>query len=307
MLVDDKLVLRVRRIVCLGAGIALFMVVWGGPVSAAFDGANGLIAFECDGVDLCTVRPDGTGWSTLVASEGEGGLESPAWSPDGSRVLYVRGDEAAPGFTDIWVVDADGSNATNLTDSPAISEWDPSWSPDGTKVVYSRGTGFDGDLWTMDADGTGQAQLTDRLGVEEGAVYSSDGALIAFVGSTEPEPARIYVGDSDGSDIDAVTGSKRAAWYPDWHPVKQNLVYYARYDEDFELVAVRWDGSRRTRLTRNRVHDVLPAWSPNGRWIVFNQTRDGKKDLFRLRPNGSRLRRITWDGDTEVPDWQPLP
>jgi dipeptidyl aminopeptidase/acylaminoacyl peptidase len=66
----------------------------------------------------------------------------PGWSPDGSKVAYF-GNEAL-GTPGMWVINADGSNATQLTPS---ADHDPTFSPDGSHLAFSRG----GHIWTMSA------------------------------------------------------------------------------------------------------------------------------------------------------------
>jgi TolB protein len=70
---------------------------------------------------------------------------SPAWSPDGTRIVYSQAEAAGLSCRGcpetLWVMNADGSSPTALT-TEAQSTWDqsPSWSPDGTQIVLSRAT-----------------------------------------------------------------------------------------------------------------------------------------------------------------------
>lgn len=56
----------------------------------------------------------------------------PVWSPDGTRLAFVLPTDYA---TDIFIVNADGTNFQNLTNSPTYDFW-PAWSPDGTKLAF---------------------------------------------------------------------------------------------------------------------------------------------------------------------------
>jgi Tol biopolymer transport system component len=52
----------------------------------------------------------------------------PSWSPDGKKIVYTR-SVSQPDREDIYVMDADGSNVINLTDTPGIADFLPVWSP----------------------------------------------------------------------------------------------------------------------------------------------------------------------------------
>ena len=109
-----------------------------------------LITFDPDGSDLIVVLRD----SVL----------DPEWSPDGMRILFQR----YAGSFDLFVMNADGSDRTNLTHSHAV-DWSPTWSPDGTRIAWARSRslfGFD-DLFVMNADGSGVTRLTRTPKVDE--------------------------------------------------------------------------------------------------------------------------------------------
>jgi hypothetical protein len=100
--------------------------------------------------DIWTMNPDGTSQAQLTSL---GDLADPtgvggalAWSPDSSKILFVRGT----GPYAIWVVNADGSNAHALTTTG--SAFAPAWSPDGTQIVFVGSGG--GSLDVMNADGS---------------------------------------------------------------------------------------------------------------------------------------------------------
>jgi len=60
----------------------------------------------------------------------------PAWSPDGKQIAYTHG--TGTDLSDIWLMNADGSNAHPLAKDPA-REMDPTFAPDGTWVAFTRG------------------------------------------------------------------------------------------------------------------------------------------------------------------------
>jgi Tol biopolymer transport system component len=98
-------------------------------------------------------RPGGH-WTRLTA-DGVRAVD-PEWSPDGSKIAYVRGPVLQ---SDIWVMNADGSGAHALT-SGTVRDMDPVWSRDGSWLCYVRGVVTDPVIHAVRADGTGDRVLT---------------------------------------------------------------------------------------------------------------------------------------------------
>ena len=95
-------------------------------------------------------------------------LSAQTASPEGKIVFVRQGAEpsehcSGQPCTDIWVMDADGSNQTNLTKTPDTKEGQPAWSADGTRIAFTSDHdeigGFP-DIWVMDADGSNPTNLT---------------------------------------------------------------------------------------------------------------------------------------------------
>ena len=77
-------------------------------------------------------------------------------------------------------------------------------------------------------------------------------------------------------------------------------------DGDYDIYVMDSDGGNARRLTDNAVTDRMPAWSPDGQWIVFSSdTRgDGSHDLYAIHPDGSDLRQLYSDDErNSSPRW----
>jgi len=138
-----------------------------------------------------------------------------AFSPDGSRMAYVSDRDENP---ELYVMNADGSGARRLTNTPA-TEGSPSWTPDGAWLVHASNTSGNFQVWTMGVDGSEPRQLTQEPASNFQPAVSPDGKLIAF--STDRDRNyEIYVMSVDGTEARNVSNSPGTAetapaWFPD--------------------------------------------------------------------------------------------
>lgn len=95
---------------------------------------------------------------TVTVLEKAHAANAPAWSPVDNRIAFWSGIRRTYG--QVWVMEADGSKSTQLTEDPTHrNSDDPSWSPDGSRVLFSTGRSGRNELWVMDADGLNERRL----------------------------------------------------------------------------------------------------------------------------------------------------
>ena len=245
-----------------------------------------------------TANADGTGEVGLTDSIPPSG--SPDWSPDGTKIVYV----AFGAGSDIYVMNSNGMNKTNLTNTQNISESNPSWSPAG-KIVYQR----DNQIWIMNADGSGQAQFA---GVTQPAptapVWSADGGKLAFVSGGE-----IWKINADGSGEQRVTTNASTDTNPSWSPDGAKIVFGKGGSG---IAVINSDGTNETNLT-TVASDINPDWSPDGTTIAFrrdNNADAGIGGIYLMDATGGNQVRILADSRTTAsifetrnnPAWQPV-
>ena len=156
----------------------------------------------------------------------------PTWSPDGTKIAFwsrqVAGEIQM--LSDIFVMDADGTNRTNITQNPRASNRTPSWSLDGNKIAFAAVRNVNRvDLWNanldifvMNADGTNPIKLTEDARINWFPSWSPDGKRIAFERAThedDPTTTDIYVINADGTDLVNLTQTPGVGeWHPSWKP-----------------------------------------------------------------------------------------
>jgi len=163
--------------------------------------------------EIAVMNADGSNRVNLTSNSAI--EQNPAWSPDGTRIAFVStrdfpgsvGD-ASLGF-EIYVMNADGSNQTRLTNNN-FRDSDPSWSPDSNKITFETTRDGNFEIYSMNSSGTNQVNLTNNASSDFDPVWSPDGNRIAFLSfrdSVNNVPQEIYTMSSDGSDQTRFTTS----------------------------------------------------------------------------------------------------
>ena len=185
------------------------------------------------------------------------------------------------GNGEIYVMDEDGNNPTNLTINTA-SDFRPVVSPDGTKIAFHSNRDGNDEIYVMDIDGSNQTQLTIQAGSDVNPSWSPDSARIAF-NSDRAGNVEIWVMDADGSNPTRLTNNPAVDTEASWSPDGIQIAFWSNRDAgNINIYVMDDDGSNVTRLTNNPATDFAPSWSPDGTLISFFSGRAQRRVLGRI-------------------------
>jgi len=243
-------------------------------------------------------------------------------------VLFVSGRDGNP---EIYVMNPDGSQQTNLTSHPD-SDGPGIWSPDGTKIAFVSGRDGNSEIYVMNADGSNPTNLTHNSSGDWYPCWSPDGSKIAFQTDREgpmlvveqvapkitfPFNLEVFVMNADGSGQVNVTN--HAGWdgFPSWTADGNRIVFQsdrhtaiimplAIADMGFEIYIVNANGSMPTRLTYSEGDDVLPLCSPIDSTILYQSDEGGDWEICTIRTDGSSQTALTSNVISDVAaTWSP--
>ena len=193
-------------------------------------------------------------------------------SPDGKRIAYHKSYQ-------VYLADADGSNAKHVRTGKPFN-FGPQWSADGAWLLFLAGEHYNCHPHVVRADGTGLRRLADRSG---------------------------YKGVVDFLDVPDFHGGSSDV--PVWAADGRSVFYTAQVGRSVELFRVSLDGKpvRLTEAPAGALH-YHPQPSPDGRWLAYGSKRDGVRQLYVMRLEDKKERRLTdlKKGHAAMwPHWQP--
>ena len=230
---------------------------------------------------------------------------SPAWSPDGDRVAFVRC--GAGGECGVFVVDAGGGATRALIEGEDLDIEDLVWSPDGEMLAFSARRGRQGafSLHLLALDGSRPKRLTSPASTYPGDLapaFSPDGQRLAFVRTALDGRQDVAVVSVEGGTVRRVAREQKGVTGLDWTHGGE-VVYAANRDGASGLWRVPRDGGTPRWIALGSAGGEIagPSVARRGRGIAFAQQRVHSQ-ITDLRPGqdrGTLLFRSTRD------DFQP--
>jgi TolB protein len=183
---------------------------------------------------------------------------SPAWSPDGTKIMFMS---SMLGNPELWVADADGARPKRLTYTTGANT-SPAWNPKtGDQVAFVSDRGGTPQLYTMDADGssTTKLDLVD-MGYVIDPAWSPNGELLAFSWRRPDDNYDIYVMDIATHQLVKLTSGEGRNERPCWAPDGRHIVFESTRTGTRQIWSMLADGTEARELTTVGQNES-PSWS----------------------------------------------
>ncbi|HEV8564004.1 MAG TPA: hypothetical protein VGR41_03765 [Actinomycetota bacterium] len=286
-----------------------------GTVASPAGVENGRLTFmigelggSMEGIGIGSVEPDGSGLFTLA--EGVRDFVTGGWSPDGRQIVFSK-EGTEPGTADVWIMEADGTNAHALSSGPSWDGW-AQWSPAGDQIAFVRtaapgGKSSPSGLYVMKPDGSDLHLVVG--GVDWPSVlffsWSPQGDRLAFTSYGSAQEG-IFTIDADGTHPRLVFEGSGGTVL--WSPDGSQLLF----DSTLGVSVMNADGSDVSTFIAGEQMQSYETfrWSPDGTQILYvHPVEDELSDELRvMNADGTGDRpladNLTWrdGGATWSPD-----
>ena len=210
-----------------------------------------IYVINADGSGLKQLTTDPLGGPVDRAGRSLASDQNPAWSPDGQQIAFASNRD---GNLEIYVMKADGSSLTRLTDDPADDDA-PAWSPDGTQIAFATKREGNWEIYQMDTSGANLTNRTNNPADDQYPAWKPDGNKIAFQSNR--------VNDlSSASRVGAGQSQDACSCNTNW-----------------DIWVIGFSGAINV-TNQPGTAEQYPAWSPDGRFIIYVSNLGLDDDIY---------------------------
>mgnify|MGYP000273881511 CR=1 FL=1 len=233
----------------------------------------------------------------------------PRFSPDGKHIAFTSDED---GGDNLWIMNADGSNAKAVTSETFRLLNSPAWSPDGNYLVGrkhytgSRSLGA-GEVWLYHKTGGSGVMLTKRPNQQKDLgepAFSHDGKYVYFSQDATPGKTFHYSKDSEKGiykikrleletgEIKVIVSGKGGAIRPTPSPDGNYLAYISRDDFQSNLYLYNLKSGEETKVYDGLERDMQETWAIHGVYPTMAWTPDSEEIIFWA---GGKIKKLDLD------------
>jgi TolB protein len=289
-----------------GGDLRALVHSWVNDVIQQFTGIKGVlgsrIAFAqtSGSQEIASIGMDGGEMHVLTKMGSECLL--PAYSPTGREVAFTS---FLRGGADLWIVPAGGGRARYVSSRSGMNSG-AVWYNDGVSIALTLSYEGDPEIYKIRASDAGViSRLTRSNGSDLSPTLSGDNGQIAFVSDRGGTP-QIYLMGAGGGAAKRLTFQGNQNTTPKFNPRsdKPSIAFTGRDERgSFDIFVYDLKTGKIDRMTQSQGSNYDPAWSPDGRLLIYASSRGG---LFVLNPETRHELQI-YRGGAHSPSWGPAP
>lgn len=222
--------------------------------------------------------------------------KSPIWSKNGEKIAFHADINDG---AQIFVIDADGENLTQLTSLPGYNV-EPHWSPNGAEIVFN----------SIPKEGKVKMRIMNKDGANSRELHNPDGnnwyprkinqnSIIFTSDLNHADHYDIFKMNQDGSNIEQLTSIKAINWFPEYSPDKTKIVFHSNQDDphlsdsgDFNLYIMNADGKDIRQITNLSGQEIHAKWHPSGKKLIFEWHNEQPMGLHTLNLSNGEIEKI---------------
>ena len=225
---------------------------------------------------------------------------SPAWDRKEERLLFTT---YRTGRMEVWERDVRTGKSVPISAYPGSNNA-AEVSPDNREIAITLSKDGNSELYVLDRKGKIKRRLTQLPSIEVSGTWSPTGREIAFSSDRSGQP-QIYIMDSEGFGVTRLTYEGKYNDSPRFSPNGDVIVFVSRgEDGKFQVCTIDVTGQHFLRLDQTGSNEN-PHWSPDGWHLVFCKYQGKTNDLYIMDRFSQKIRKITSDGQSSNPAWQP--
>lgn len=267
------------------------LILWLGAIAPVYSGNTSVIAylaFSGGFWQLWTMDSDGNRQTQVTRTSYD--KIKLSWYPDGTHLL-VSGSQGELNKVNVH------SGQETAVELPMEGVADAVISPNGSHIAFSAsvaGAIDRNDIWLVDVDGDNLRRLTRMQGLQHEPVWPPDGRSIYFLSGitgAEKQHHDLWQYELSSGSLRQLTSGKLYHFDIDVSN-KGALAFSNNSTGDYEIWS-RSDTGELARLTHNPALDAKPSWSPDGKRVLFESTRSGEPNIWRLGLEDGQLKQLT--------------
>lgn len=253
-----------------------------------------------DGVWQCwVISRDGTGARQITDTEQDKIRVS--WYPDGERLLV----NSADGFA--YEVSINTLDEKRIS-IPLNGFQDAVISPDGRMIAFSlstSGSRDDNNIWVFGIQEGDLRKLTNMPWLQHDPVWSHDGRQIYFLSGDGGQTHDIWRIGLDSNSDSGRQLTAHQAYHFDVAVSADGVLAYSNNRTGSYNIWIRHGADAETQITRHSALDARPSWSPDGKQLIFESSREDGLDLWLMEISSQTVTRITnTEGGARAPVWR---